>query len=404
MHKVPLIKMIGCIMIVTGTVIGAGILALPIITAQLGFMVSTIVMLISWCVMTYTALLIADIVCAMPKGTSFATLARRTLGVPGAVISWLSFLVLMYLISIAYISAASSSFSAAFGLLSQHTWAVLFVIVFSTVVIAGTRSVDWLNRILIVAKLVLLLLVCFVFLPYVEVQNLLEKPMLLGTSLIIAIPVIVTSFTSHIITPTLSDYLDKNAKALFWVIVWGSVIPLILYFLWLMSVLGVLPLHGSISFMSTVFNHATPETANVGDILQAVELKVPTSLATYTINIFTFISVMTSYLMVSLSLYHFNIDSYRLYKLKRLPRFIIAAAITFAVPLAINLINPNLFIGAISYVGVCIAILLMIMPGLMSIKLKYKHNHQFNYALSEISLFWYTAIVSGALIIAIRFI
>lgn len=396
--------MIGCIMIVTGTVIGAGILALPIITAELGFPVSTVVMLVSWCIMTYTALLIGDIVCSMPKGTSFATLARRTLGIPGAVISWLSFLVLMYLISIAYISAASSSFESAFGMLSQHTWAVLFVAVFAIVVIAGTKSVDWLNRLLIVAKLALLLLVCFVFLPYIEAKNLLVHPIMLGTSLVIAIPIIVTSFTSHIITPTLSDYLNKDAKALFWVIVWGSAIPLILYFLWLMSVLGALPLHGSISFMSTVFNHTTPETANVGDILQAVELKIPTSLASYTINTFTFISVMTSYLMVSLSLYHFNIDSYRLNKLKPTLKLIIAISITFAIPLFINLINPNLFIGAISYVGVCIAVLLMIMPGLMSIQLKRNHNHQFNYAISEIQAFWYIAIIAGAIIIAIRFI
>ncbi|MFZ9035132.1 MAG: amino acid permease [Francisellaceae bacterium] len=395
-------KQLGCTMIVTGTEIGAGILALPIISAKLGFIATTFVMLAAWAVMTYTALLIADISLSMPKGTSFASLARRTLGIPGAIIAWIAFLMLMYCISVAYISGASSAFHALISPISQHAWAFIFVFVFGVIVVIGTSAVDIINRILLTTKLIFLIIVCLVFLKYVHIGNLFVSPLNLGTSLLIAIPVIVTSFTSHIIVPTLTDYLDHDAKALFRVIFYGSLIPLILYFLWLIAVLGVLPLNGPISFMSSIFSHTSVESANVGDILHALHEKINTAIANFSMNVFTDISVMTSYLGVSLALYHFNIDSYKLKRLSVQYKTLFAIILTFVIPLLVNQINPNLFISAISYVGVFIAVLLMMMPAIIAFKLN-RTGHQFHYKITRLPLLWILAFIAGLAIIVIRF-
>ena len=390
-------------MIVTGTEIGAGILALPIISAKLGFLISSIVMLLAWCVMTYTALLIADISLSMPKGSSFASMAKRTLGPPGAIIAWIAFLLLMYCISVAYISAAASAFHTLFTSVSQNTWSVIFVVVLGSIVVVGTSAVDVINRLLLTAKLVFLVLVCLVFLQYIDISNLMVKPVALGSTLAIAIPVIITSFTSHIIVPTLTEYLNKDAKALFRVIFYGSLIPLFLYLLWLIAVLGVLPLHGEISFMHSVFSHTTIESANVGDVLQALNEKIATVTANISMNIFTDISVMTSYLGVSLALYHFNIDSYRLHRFAITSKTLFAISLTFIVPLLVNLVDPNLFISAISYVGVCIGVLLLMMPALIAYRLK-KARYAFCYKLSRISLLWFVSFIVGASIVIINFI
>jgi tyrosine-specific transport protein len=389
-------------MIVTGTEIGAGILALPIITAKLGFSVSSVVMLVAWCIMTYTALLLADIALSMPKGSSFASIAKRTLGLPGVVITWVSFLLLMYCISVAYISGASSAFNSLLPNISQGAWSLIFVLVLGAIVVVGTSAVDLINRVLLSVKLIFLVLVCLVFLNYVDVGNLLVVPVDLTPTLLVAIPVIVTSFTSHIIVPSLSDYLNQDAKSLFRVIFIGSIIPLVLYFLWLVAVLGVLPLHGSISFMSSIFDHVNIEQANVGNILHALREKITTSTANLSMNIFTDISVMTSYLGVSLALYHFNVDSYRL---KRLPiqfKTLAAIILTFIIPLLVNLLNPNLFISAIGYVGVCIAVLLLMMPAVIAYKLN-KSGHKFHYKISQISFLWMISFLVGIAIIVIHF-
>ncbi|WP_119343708.1 amino acid permease [Facilibium subflavum] len=402
MPKNTLTKQLGCMMIVTGTEVGAGILALPIITAKLGFLVSSIVMLAAWCIMTYTALLIADIALTMPKGASFASIAKRTLGKPGAVIAWVSFLLLMYCISVAYISAAASAFNALISSIPQNAWALIFVVVFGAIVVIGTTAVDLINRFLLTTKLIFLVIVCLVFLHYVSPENLIVSPIHLTSTLVIAIPVIITSFTSHIIVPTLTEYLNKDAKALFRVIFYGSLIPLVLYFLWLISVLGVLPLHGKVSFMGSIFNHVQIESANVGDILRALKEKISTSVANISMNVFTDISVMTSYLGVSLSLYHFNIDSYRLNRLNIKVKTLIAVVLTFIIPLLVNLLDPDLFISAIGYVGVCIAVLLLIMPAIIAFKLK-QNGQQFHYKINQIPALWVVAFIAGVLIILIRF-
>ena len=399
-NQIPLSKQIGSVMIIIGTEVGAGILALPIITAKLGFLTGSVVMISAWLIMTYTALLIADIAISMPIGSSFANIARKILGRPGAVIAWVSFLMLMYTISVAYISAAGSIFNSIINFIPQRVWQVIFVAVFSVVVVSGTRTVDVLNSALLSVKLIFLLITCFTLLTLVDIPNLFYSPIDVSV-LFIAIPVMVTSFTSHIVVPILTDYLQKNAKVIFRVIIIGSIIPLLLYFLWLSAVLGVLPLTGKISFMNTVFQHHSETSANIGNVLEALHNKIHHGYILASVNVFVNIAVMTSYLGVSLSLYHFNIDSYRLEKFNRPLKITLAMLLTFLLPLIVVEINSNLFVSALGYVGLCIAVLLMILPGSMAIKLA-REKHQYNYKITSKPIIWYVCILSGLAVILIK--
>jgi tyrosine-specific transport protein len=217
----------------------------------------------------------------------------------------------------------------------------------------------------------------------------------------IAIPVIVTSFTSHLIVPTLTDYLKKDAKDIFKVLIIGSVIPLIIYLIWLASILGTLPLDGPISFMSNVFKDKASSSANIGEVLSALSLKIKTTGISFFIDAFADISVMTSYLSVSLALFHFNKDSYGLKTLTSRKQNIISMILTFAFPLMIVQYNPNLFISALSYTGVCIAILLVIMPAIIIIKMLHS-GHEFQYKISKMKPLLYLSIILGLCIILIK--
>ena len=156
------IKIFGSIMIIVGTMIGAGILALPIITAKLGFVLSTAIIIIVWSIMTYTALVISDVSCSMPYGSSFKSIAEKYLGRVGGVIATISFLILMYCISTAYISAAASSLKITFPIFGEKTWSLLFVLIFGGIVAFGTRIVDYANRFFIILKIMVLVLLCYV--------------------------------------------------------------------------------------------------------------------------------------------------------------------------------------------------------------------------------------------------
>ena len=77
-----------------------------------------------------------------------------------------------------------------------------FVLVFSVVVYLGTQIVDYVNRLLMMGLMPLLLLVVF-SVPQMDAQHLFGSP----RYLIVSVPVIVASFTSHLILPTLRTYL-----------------------------------------------------------------------------------------------------------------------------------------------------------------------------------------------------
>ena len=399
--KISVPRQVGSIMIVIGTEVGAGMLALPIITAKLGFITGTLTMLAAWLIMTYTAILIADIALGMPRGTSFAMMARTLLGRAGAVTAWVSFLMLMYTISVAYISAAGSTFNHLIPAIPLTVWSIVFVAVFALIVLTGTRAVDWLNRLLLTAKLIFLLLACFALLPLVVGSNLLVFPHELEV-MIIAIPVMVTSFTSHIIVPTLTDYLHKDKRVVFRVLVIGSLIPLLLYCVYLVAILGVLPLTGKVSFMSSVFQHQSETSANIGEVLTALSSRIQAGFVMFNVNAFTNIAVMTSYLGVGLSLYHFNIDSYRLGRFRRVPKCVLGILLTFLLPLIVAITDKDLFVDALGYVGVCIAVLLMIMPGLMAIRLGAQRHH-YHYRITAVPTLWYVAIAAGIAVIVIKF-
>jgi amino acid permease len=385
-------------MIIVGTMIGGGILALPIITAKLGFILGSISIIVIWSIMTYTALVITDISCSMPYGSSFKTIAERYLGKAGGVIASISFLVLMYFISTAYISAAASSLHTSFHDISNNIASIIFVCIFGSIVVLGTRFVDYANRFFIILKIIILLLLCITFNKYIELPNLLASPVNLVGSLLIAIPILTTSFTSHIIVPALSDYLNKNTRDLKKIIIIGSIIPLVLYLIWIVTILGVLPLHGKISFMDSIFNHIDIQHANIGDILSALESKIHSNSTSSILSTFTYVAIITSFLSVNLSLFHFNIDTYKLLKKNKVAGYIIAALLTFAVPLIINQLDPNIFIYAMTCVGLSIAVLLMIIPSLMAF-VKSSRNEEFNYKISTIKTLWLVSFASGIIVI-----
>ncbi|MDE5037952.1 aromatic amino acid transport family protein, partial [Francisella tularensis] len=71
-------------------------------------------------------------------------------------------------------------------------------------------------------------------------------------------------------------YLGQNSKDMKRIVIIGSIIPLIRYLVWVVTILGVLPLHGPVSFMYSIFNHIPEDKANIGDILKTLGTKVRT--------------------------------------------------------------------------------------------------------------------------------
>ncbi|NDH08395.1 MAG: amino acid permease [Gammaproteobacteria bacterium] len=349
-------KFLGSLLLIIGTSIGGGMLALPVATADGGFYYSLFAFIFAWFIMTSGAFLILEVLQPMPKGTNMISLSRHYLGAKGEVAVWFFYLALLYTLLGAYISGGTDVLANMLSEFSLHIpltiVAILYTLTFSLIVYRGIRSVDLMNRALMFAKLGTYILLIAIILPHVHITHFQETSL---SKLLPKISILITSFGFASIVPSLRDYWDNDIQSLKKIIFWGSLIPLICYLLWnfvIMGAIGQAPLAALL--------HATQATSGIGKAL------IAKTHSTYILRLFDFFScicMLTAFISVSLGLFDFLADGFRLNK-KGKQGFIVLA-LTFLPPLLIVIVNPDIYLSALNYAGILCIILLLIVPVLM---------------------------------------
>lgn len=363
-------KLIGCILLIVGTTIGAGMLALPIATAQLGFVGSVLLLFGIWMVMTAGALLILEVNLWLPQNSHLISMAKATIGPIGQILAWLSYLLLLYSLLCAYIAGGSDLFHNLLVIaginIKTGIAAVVFTCMFGLIVYLGIRVVDYVNRGLMVVKLGAYLLLIFLLLPLVNSAKLMAGHITNITS-VTAVTVTITAFGYAAIVPSLRIYFAGDVKKLKIAIFVGSFIPLICYIFWDMVMMGVIPLTGSNSWMSIL--QSTNSTSELVNVLRAI---VSYDSINFFVKIFTSICVLTSFLGVALCLADFLSDGLQLEKVGMNSIFI--HLIVLLPPLVITLFFPGIFIQALQYAGVYSIVLLILLPAWMAWNGRYRRH------------------------------
>lgn len=355
-------RLLGGILLIVGTSIGGGMLAIPMATAGLGFWSSSLVLLGIWLITVFSAYLILEVNLLLPEGTNLISMARTTLGHGGEVTMWICYLLLLYALISAYTSGGADiiyNLSNAIHL-TVANWlnALIFLIIFGGIVAIGIHGVDFANRILLSLKLVTFLLVAGFCLSLVHIDLMAHSNL---TYLNSAIMPVITSFGFAIIMPSLRVYLKSNIKLLRQTIFYGSLIPLICYLLWNFVVQGSIESTQLINFGAS--DHAV---ASLTDTLSQLTHNHFISELTH---LFTIICITTSFLGVSLCLVDFLRDGLRIKA--KIHRSLWPILLAFAPPLILVSMVPSLFIKALSYAGVMCVILLMLLPGIMAYRGRY---------------------------------
>lgn len=100
-------SLINGILLLTGTCIGAGMLALPVVTGVSGFYPSVVVSTCCWLIMLCTGLLFLEAALWMDGETNLLSMASRFLGPIGKIVGGLSFLFLYYCLEVSYIAGGA---------------------------------------------------------------------------------------------------------------------------------------------------------------------------------------------------------------------------------------------------------------------------------------------------------
>ncbi|MBY8034014.1 aromatic amino acid transporter [Vibrio fluvialis] len=357
-------KLLGSTLIIAGTTIGAGMLALPLASAGIGFSTSLMIMLALWALMAFTALLMVEIHQYADKDATLHTLAKQILGNKGKWIATFAMLFLFYALCAAYIAGGGAQFtnriSEFTGLeVSGPTGTLIFTLIVAAVVTIGTGTVDRVNRLLFAGKMVAMVMVLTFLAPNVSQSYLLSMP--LGQGLIVAsIPVIFTSFGFHGSIPAIVNYLDGHTPSLRRAIVVGSAIPLVIYVFWQVVTLGV------------VSQPDLVDNAGLSALIGTLSQTVHQSNLGHVIGIFADLALLTSFLGVSLGLFEFMGDTIR--KKDGNMNRIVASLVTFTPPLMFALFYPQGFIMALGYAAIALAVLAIFLPLVMVARVRRQAN------------------------------
>ncbi len=353
-------KLVGGILLIVGTSIGGGMLALPVSTAEVGFSNSLFFLFFCWLVMTAGALLVLEVNLRLPAGSNMISMAKSTLGLPGQIIAWITYLFLLYTLLAAYISGGSDVFS---GILHKAhidlpNWitSIIFTALFSLVVYKGIRSVDYVNRGLMFGKLGVYVLLVAIISPHVSPVGLVGGSARAFTGTLM---ILITSFGFASIVPSLRDYFDNDIRTLRRVILFGSLIPLVCYIIWDAVIMGVVSREGTNGLIALMNSeHAT------SGLTEALNQSVQSQWISGFFGFFTSICMVTAFLGVSLGLFDFLADGLKLKKSGNEGKYTLA--LTFLPPLAVVLFNPGIYLHALSYAGICCVILLLLLPAIMA--------------------------------------
>ncbi|KGQ37712.1 aromatic amino acid transporter [Gallibacterium anatis] len=290
-------KTLGSALIVAGTTIGAGMLAMPITSAEMGFGYTLLLLFILWALLSYSALLFVEVYQkAERKDAGIATLAEQHFGMVGRVLATLSLVIFMYAILTVYSLGGGDLFAPFLTIFGEHasTAAIIgFVVILAIAVTIGTNAVDGFTRLLFLIKLVAFTLVLFLMLPKVTAENLGALP--LNYFLIIsASPVFFTSFGFHVVIPSINNYLDGDIRRLRIAIIGGTAIPLVAYIVWQMATHGV--------FEQSQFVQIIRNDPTLNGLVNATYKATGSDLISGAVRTFSTLALITSFLGVSLAL------------------------------------------------------------------------------------------------------
>lgn len=391
-------KLFGSILIFAGTCVGAGMLALPMSTAGAGFVNSTVILFIAGLTSIITSLLILETLSLTPEHIiNFKSMSYYTLGAGGKYFCVITYLMLLYALSCAFTSGGASLVEA---ILSQYQISIpktllniTYLSIVACIVLMGHKFVDLFNRSLFTVKGGTLLILCTLLIKDIQPMLLIDTE---KSSLFIinAIPIIFFSFGLQVVVPSIYTYMDKDKQATTKAIIYGTLLPLIVYLIWISVTHGILPRFGKHSYADFLSQYSAD---NIGAFLMYLDGN--NSLITKMVNLFAHVAILTSFASVGLGLKDFCSEFVP--ATKKQYKDVISTFIAFFPPLCILLFFPNIFQVALNFTAAMITCVFVFLPIAMVIKLnREQKSHQWytnNLTLAIMSIIGVMVLICGLL-------
>lgn len=295
----------GAVALITGTSVGAGILALPAITAPIGFIATATTMCISWAFLLLEALLLAEVNVALMRRReisekeltpshsqvlSLRTMAEETMGPVGAWVTTLIYLMLSYTLLVAYISKSGEVLALLMDAPQRRAAGdVVFTVGLGGLLCGGgAKMADNVNQVLTVLLLGLFLLIVFGGAKMADWTGLEHVD---WTHTPQTLPIIFLALVYHDLTPVVCAQLGGDIGRIRISILLGSFVPLVMFLSWDAVALCITPLLGAKDPIDVFMRVGGPGPAII-------------------VEVFAFLAVATSFIGTVLGLQEFLLEQW----------------------------------------------------------------------------------------------
>lgn len=345
------------IVLVAGTTVGAGILALPAVTQPAGFVPSTVALTFAWMYMAITGLFIAEVACRTmaatgKRATSLQSMASTSIGPAGAWLSSAAFVFLHMALLIAYCSRGGELLTSLIPILGSVgvPGPAVFAGIFGGFIFLtkGTDALDQGNNAFAVVVAVSFFALVALAIPAGDAARLFAVAD--WGKATDTVPTLLLSLVYHNVVPTVCAQLEGDRGKITTAIVVGSLVPFLMFVVWNAAVLAALPI------------------GSAGDPLEVLRSTGSPLVATG-ILAFSLSAIVTSFVGFVVALTDFFADLDNRTEDSSLPLKLRDFALTLVPPVIVACLDPSLFFQAIDKAGAFgVSTLFGLLPAWMVLK------------------------------------
>lgn len=365
-------KQTGAVLLVAGTCIGSGMIALPMVLAKIGLIPSILLMVAIWFVMYYTSLLNLELNLQAGHGFPLGALGKHFSGRTAELIGTISLKLLSYSLLAVFIYGGSSILQELIVSKTSIEYPFSYIATFYAFVaivflLLPIKLIDYCNRFLFVG---LIAVVAILLGGLAATINWSELPLFSSQYSNLSvwaalIPVVFTSFGFQVIFHTLTNYCNKNVNVLKQAFFWGSLIPAIVYIIWTCSILTAVYQDNS-----QFYEQMISGKAEIGELIQVLSGIAKWQSVQLLVWWISLLAIATSVLGVGVGL----CDALKGILVKKVPnvamRNILAAVIAILPAYLVAIYVPNAFITILGFAGMILAVIAVLLPAYLFWQIK----------------------------------
>lgn len=370
-------KQIGAILLIAGTCIGSGMIALPLVLAKLGLIPSIVLMISIWMLMCFTSLINLELNLQAGHGFSLGKLGRLFSGRIAEWVGTISLKILSYSLLAVFIYGGSSILQE---LLESKTaaefsfafLATIFALISMVLLLLPIRWIDYFNRFLFIGLLIVVAVLIMGLNLTIDWSDLplISKQYTDLSILSSVIPVVFTSFGFQVIFHTLANYCKMDPKMLKRAFFWGSLIPALVYIVWTCGILSVVYQNNP-----EFYEKMASGKAEIGELIQVLSGIAKWQSVQLLVWAVSLLAISTSVIGVGLGL----MDSLKGMMAEKVVnskvRTILASIITILPAYLVVMLVPNAFITVLGFAGMILALIAVLMPVYLFWKMKKDKLH-----------------------------